>query len=224
MEANFLLGKVRKILRSWSNKMLTWDGKTAMLKHILWEIQGYHLLMLSLNQQGCEKLEKACRLFLWGTNEEGKAKKALISWDDISQPREEGGLDIRPFKQQAKALKMRKIAQVLEGRETKWIWIMEVLIKDALKSGPHKKDKNNWSGVEAIFLDSKLKITNSTTTKGLLNGWSEANQDLKFQFFDGAILQGASIDQLLKLYKAIENLGEEIIRVIRTSFVAKKIK
>lgn len=99
--------------------------------------------MLSLNQQGYDKLVKACRRFLWGTNDDGKAKKALIAWDDISRPREEGKLDIRPFKLQAKALKMRNIAQLLEGREIEWIWIMEVFIKAAMRTGPHKKERNN---------------------------------------------------------------------------------
>lgn len=96
-EADFLLGKVRKRLGHWANRMLSWNGKVVLLKHVLRTIPGYHLMALSLNNQGYKQLEKTCHIFLWGMNEQGKPKKALIVWEEITRPRAEGGLDIRPF-------------------------------------------------------------------------------------------------------------------------------
>lgn len=49
-EAEFLLGKVRKRLGHWANRMLNWNGKIVLLRHVLRAIREYHLMALSLNQ------------------------------------------------------------------------------------------------------------------------------------------------------------------------------
>lgn len=78
---------------------------------------------------------------MWGKNEDGKQKKALIAWHEITRPRSEGGLDIRPFELQAKTLKMRHMTQLLEGRETEWTWIAQHFIEEALHRGKIKRNK-----------------------------------------------------------------------------------
>lgn len=98
LEAEFLIGKVRKRLRHWSTRMLSWDSKVVLLRHVLRAIPSYHLMVLAPNRKGYDGLEKSCKQFLWGVNEEGKLKKALITWEDITHPKKEGGLDVRLFK------------------------------------------------------------------------------------------------------------------------------
>lgn len=83
-EAKFLLRKVKKRLGHWANWMLSWTRKVVLMCHVLRAIPEYHLMALYLNQQGHKQLEKACRIFLWSKNEEGKAKKDLITWEDIT--------------------------------------------------------------------------------------------------------------------------------------------
>lgn len=87
------------------------------MKHVLRAIPSYHLMALSLNQQGYKKLKKACTILLWGWNENGKENKALIAWEEITWPRAEWGLDSQPFRQQSHALKMQHISQIIEGQD-----------------------------------------------------------------------------------------------------------
>lgn len=68
-----------------------------LLRHVLRAIPNYHLMVLSLTHDSYNELEKVCRIYLWGTNKEGKPKKTIIAWDDITRPKGEGGMDIRPF-------------------------------------------------------------------------------------------------------------------------------
>lgn len=54
-------------------------GRATMLRHVLWAIPTYHLLLVSLNGTGYKEMEQISRNFLWGTSRTGVNKKALIS-------------------------------------------------------------------------------------------------------------------------------------------------
>lgn len=90
---------------------------------VLKAIQSYHLMLMSLNKICYNKLKKVCRKFLWGTNDDGKPKKAIIAWNEITHTKEAGGLDIRTFELQALALKLRSVTQILQNRNVEWVWM-----------------------------------------------------------------------------------------------------
>lgn len=145
MEAAFLPGKVRKCLNHWANKVLSWDDKVILLKHVLRNIPTYHLLIFSLNKKGYDDLEQICRRFLWGSNPNGNGKKALIAWKEITWKKSEGGLDIRSFEDQTLALKMRCVSQILSSRQSEWVIIANSFIKATFCVGPEKKEWKGWS-------------------------------------------------------------------------------
>lgn len=195
-----------------------------LLKHILCAIPGYHLLLLSLNKTGYKALEKTCVKFLWGTNELGKGKKALVAWEEIARTRKEGGLDILPFETQAQALKTRYITQLLEDRSTEWVWMAKKFIHDTLKTSPDKKEMKGWKVTDALLLDPKILVTNSPTLKGILRGWQHADDTLEFKFGEGTISKGATINQLLKLYQMNCGINGEKIRDLWIFLANRKVK
>lgn len=71
-ETNFLLGKVCKWLCHWANRSLSFAGRLVLLMHVIRAMPIYHLMTMSLNTQGFEKLECILRDFLWGKNELGE--------------------------------------------------------------------------------------------------------------------------------------------------------
>lgn len=95
---------------------------------------------MSLNKTGYNKLEKSYRKFLWDINNEGKAKKAIIAWEEIMLIKELGGLDIRTFGLQAQVQKMRYVMQILESHNVEWVWMAKDIIKASLWLGPNKKE------------------------------------------------------------------------------------
>lgn len=125
---------------------------------------------------------------MWGRNKQGKPKKTLIAWEEITRPRAEGGLDIRPFAEQALALKMRHVSDF--GKT----WINHYFIKEALRVGPQKKETKHWEAEEGILLCNNLQITNSLTMKGLLKGWNDDVKKLTFTFGDDTIPRDASME------------------------------
>ncbi|KAL3690427.1 hypothetical protein R1sor_016736 [Riccia sorocarpa] len=80
-----IVQKLMKKLKHWSNRLLSWPAKTILLKHELATTPLYQLMSVGMCKDGLEELEKLCRNFLWGWNEEGNPKHALIAWDRIAQ-------------------------------------------------------------------------------------------------------------------------------------------
>lgn len=158
-------------------------------------------MVLSLNHDGYKELEKICRIYLWGTNEEGNPKKAIIAWEEITRPKGEGGMEIRPFKKQAKALKMRNVAQLIKGHQTEWMAIPRWSIQQSLKIEGKKKERKHWEVVDALLLDPDIKITGSPTLSRLLKGWSASKDSLAFEYCEESILATATINQVLTLYE-----------------------
>ncbi|KAL3684604.1 hypothetical protein R1sor_002626 [Riccia sorocarpa] len=80
---NFLLGRMEKKLRWWAYKLLTFEGRLTVLRHILRNIPNHLLVIMTLSTDNAKNLEGICRKFTWEKNSDGKDKIPLISWEDI---------------------------------------------------------------------------------------------------------------------------------------------
>ncbi|KAL3689642.1 hypothetical protein R1sor_015951 [Riccia sorocarpa] len=78
-----IVQKMMKKLKHWSNRLLSWPAKTILLKHVLAAAILYQMLFVGLCADGLEELERLCRNFLWGWNDEGNPKKAMIAWERV---------------------------------------------------------------------------------------------------------------------------------------------
>ncbi|KAL3677440.1 hypothetical protein R1sor_027388 [Riccia sorocarpa] len=74
-----IVQKMMKKLNHWSNKLLSWPARTILLKHVLAATPLYQLMSVGLCRDGIEDLERLCRTFLWGWNEDGGAKTSLVA-------------------------------------------------------------------------------------------------------------------------------------------------
>ncbi|KAL3678729.1 hypothetical protein R1sor_021685 [Riccia sorocarpa] len=134
----FLLEKLARRVSHWSNRMLSWEGRSTVLKHALATMPTYYLMTLGLTANGYTKLDRICWRFLWGQNKDGSYKKPLISWSRICQEKEDGGLGIRSFKDQAQVFKMSLTSRLLDGVDCEWAH----LARELLKANFEKKRKN----------------------------------------------------------------------------------
>ncbi|KAL3679036.1 hypothetical protein R1sor_021992 [Riccia sorocarpa] len=102
--AEEIVKKMMKKLKHWSNRLLSWLAKMILLCHVLAATPLYQLLSVELYKDGLDDLERLCRNFLWGWNEEGNPKKSLVAWERIAQSKEKGGLGWTRFKDMADTL------------------------------------------------------------------------------------------------------------------------
>lgn len=97
-ETKFVLEKVRKRFSHWANRILRMQERLALLKHVLRVIPVFHLMAFKLLKNGfIRQVEDLCQEFLWGKNDEGKAKIPLVAQETITQRNKLGGLAIQTF-------------------------------------------------------------------------------------------------------------------------------
>ncbi|KAL3697371.1 hypothetical protein R1sor_011447 [Riccia sorocarpa] len=84
--ADEIVQKMLKKLKHWSNRLLSWPSKTILLRHVLAATPLYQLLSVGLSKDGLEALERLCRNFLWGWNEEGRILEGEdVEWIHLAQ-------------------------------------------------------------------------------------------------------------------------------------------
>lgn len=182
----FLLGKVRKRLRHWSNKLMSFPSRVTLIKHVLRAILVYAFMAYSFLKDGFKKLEGICRDFLWGYTPEGMPKKALVAWEDVTYPKEEGGMGIIAFQSHATTLKMCWISKILTHNDLQWVQLAHQIITRSFKT-PSCRSRYSWTPQEMLLLDPELKMKWSHTLKGILGGW-EWSKDKRYFYKNGANL------------------------------------
>jgi hypothetical protein len=139
-ELDFLLSKMHKTFCHLSNNPLLMLGRAIYVKHILRAVLIYNLILFNYIKEGFRQLERISSQFVWATSAEGRAKKSLIAWSKILQPKEQGGLGLHPLMEQAKLLKIQNVSRLLDGWESKWSLMASDLIKQAQSTRTNRKE------------------------------------------------------------------------------------
>ncbi|KAL3677357.1 hypothetical protein R1sor_027305 [Riccia sorocarpa] len=160
-----IVQKMMKKLKHWSNRLLSWPAKTILLKHVLAATPLYQLMSVGLCKDDLEELEKLCRNFLWGWNEEGNPKHALIAWERIAQVKDRRGLGWVKLKDMADALYVRQINRILENGGAEWIQLARSFILRTLRKGAYQRECSQWS-VQECNVTKLVQGEAETTMEG----------------------------------------------------------
>ncbi|KAL3681085.1 hypothetical protein R1sor_024041 [Riccia sorocarpa] len=171
----FLLAKLKRRLNFWGYRMLTFQGRCIVLKHILRSIPVYNLACLEFTKKSLMELETIGRVFLWGLNREGQKKIPLIAWQAILSKKNEGGLDLVTFDQLGRAMKMKQSVKLITNPEEEWVMAMAELVKGAQ---PGNREMRSWTTCEIMLLKPPKKITNVPASNTLLQTWRRARRKL----------------------------------------------
>lgn len=130
----------------------------------------YHLMAMSLNQDGFVELETISHNFLWGQNELGENKKALVAWDDTTYCKAEGGLGFEEFPNLSLILKMRWCNRLLTDGDEAWVLLAIAGIKRSLNAGYRRRSRRYWTAAKALLLDDNTHVSGSPFLKGSFQG------------------------------------------------------
>lgn len=89
----FLIDKLNSKLQGWKAKLLSQAGRTTLISSVL---QSLPLYCFRMPESICNKMDSIVRAFWWG-HELGEHKLHLIKWDQLCQPKRNGGLGIKKF-------------------------------------------------------------------------------------------------------------------------------
>ncbi|KAL3690407.1 hypothetical protein R1sor_016716 [Riccia sorocarpa] len=202
-----MVRKLMKKLKHWSNRLLSWPAKTFLLKHVLAATPLYQLMSVGLCRDGLEELERLCRNFLWGWNEDGNPKHALIAWERIAQEKWGGGLGWTSFKNMADALHTRLIGRILEGNSAEWIHLARSFILRTLRKGAYQRESTQWSWQECLILLPLTKIEGSPTLTRILGSWNRTRKQLMWDSRRGELDRRMPMLQIKAIYQVSKGGG-----------------
>lgn len=206
------------------NCLLTMAGRLILMRHVIWSILVYYLMLLNLMQDGFRVLETQCREFLRGMGSEGNPRIPLIAWDTTTCPRIMGGLGITKFQDQACTLKHRSMSKLFAGYDTYWVYLAKGIAQRGLKKGHWKREFNSWSIQDILLLSPEFKVQ-SRMLRGLFSTWNQLSSVLRlspchipssiliFKLF--FLLSQSSVWGLLELQDLMIWLGTRNIKVVR---------
>jgi hypothetical protein len=197
-EINFVLGKVRKRLRTWSFRLLPMASRILALQHVLRAIPAYFLMTLSFTKDGFNQLETVCRQFLWGSQPSGNPKMPLVAWNKITTSKLEGGLGITSFKVQARNLKLKFISKLTDQGPQEWGHMLSTIIQNSLKHGILRKETKFWTVQEYLILFPPVHIF-SRIGRCLMSSWKRVQPKLWLNREKSSIPKHSSILQLYLL-------------------------
>lgn len=116
---SFCLDKISKRIAGWSNRLLSFTGKTILIQHVLQSITIYHMMQMATPGKIAKLVNQIFKDFLWGFDSKtGRRKIPLVAWSRLIQPKEHGSLGFKDYMAHADALLSRWVAKVLEDTST----------------------------------------------------------------------------------------------------------
>ena len=89
-------------------------GRIVLIQSVLTSIPVHLLSSLNLPKGILARLKSIMASFLWSAKS-GVKKRHWCSWNEISKPKEEGGLGIRKLEDVQKAFRIKQVWQLFQG-------------------------------------------------------------------------------------------------------------
>ena len=149
-EYQYLVDKINGKLAGWKMKSLSLAGRATLVQSAISSIPFYTMQTTKLPRSTCDELDRKSRSFLWGSNE-GERKVHMVSWNQISKPKHEGGLGISQMRQANSAFLAKLGWRLLAEPSALWSRLLRAKYCDNRCDLDMFKDKQNasntWRGI-----------------------------------------------------------------------------
>ncbi|CAL1363580.1 unnamed protein product [Linum trigynum] len=115
--------KIQRKLAPWKAKQLSLAARLTLVKSVTASIPVYPMQVELMPKMICKSLDRVNRGFLWGDSEE-KKKLHLVRWQQLTLPKEQGGLGLRPAREVNLAMLAKCGWRLLTEKETLWAQLM----------------------------------------------------------------------------------------------------
>lgn len=126
LSVNHCLVLVEKIvcrIKHWMSRLLSFAGRTQLIKSVLFAINNFWMQCLPLPKQVIHCVEAVCRSFLW-TGMDKVTRKSPVAWKSVCKPKKNGGLNLIDMMTWNKACMVKNLWNLSGKTDSLWIrWI-----------------------------------------------------------------------------------------------------
>ena len=112
-----LLDKLKNKIQAWGANWLNKAGKIILINFVLTSLPIYQCSVLLAPKTITNKIEELLRRFLWEGGRNNEKKLHLVSWDKVTKPKLEGGLQIRDVATQNLAMGGKILWNMISGKK-----------------------------------------------------------------------------------------------------------
>ncbi|XP_062089422.1 uncharacterized protein LOC133795953 [Humulus lupulus] len=127
-----ILKKIRLKLFHWSNRHLSFAGKTQLIHSVLLGIKAFWMSIFMLPKKVIAEIDHLCRKFLWGSSgrNDNRSKLHLTNWDQVCLPKQMGGVGFKNSVKWNMVLLAKYIWVVSTKQDVLWVkWIDAIYLK-----------------------------------------------------------------------------------------------
>uniref|UniRef100_A0A803QG19 Reverse transcriptase domain-containing protein n=1 Tax=Cannabis sativa TaxID=3483 RepID=A0A803QG19_CANSA len=149
----YLKDKLLARLEGWKAKHLSIAGRQTLINSVMQSIPGYAMSTMKIPVSVCAEMDNIVARFWWkGSAFQGNRYLALKSWADYCQPKRNGGLGFRRFKDMNVALLAKLAWQMLDGETSTRPWVQVLYakycsIQDFWCVQEKQSDSRVWRGI-----------------------------------------------------------------------------
>ncbi|XP_050207431.1 uncharacterized protein LOC126656851 [Mercurialis annua] len=118
-ECKGIISKITSSIHSWTSKAISYDGRIQLINYVIMSMHIFWACILLLPKSVCKDIQRVCARFLWTGKDEGKYN-AMVSWDEISRLKVEGGLGVKDIHIWNKAAITKHVWQIYNYPDPIW--------------------------------------------------------------------------------------------------------
>ncbi|KAL2922946.1 LINE-1 reverse transcriptase-like protein [Bienertia sinuspersici] len=160
-ECEGLVDKMTARIRIWSSRHISFAGRSILINSVLMSIHQYWAQVFVLPQSVLKSIEQICRSYLW-SGEWFSTKPGYVTWKDLCQPKNKGGLGFKQLQTWNIANMGRHAWAIATKQDNLWIrWVHAVYIKGQnwWDYEPQTDSSWYWKKVCEIKRTLQLKMT-----------------------------------------------------------------
>lgn len=127
-----LIDRVRKKIKSWTIRNLSFAGRLQLIQSVLYGMFNFWASVFPLPKGCIDAIEQMCNAFLWSGDSES-ARGAKVSWVSVCTPRKVGGLGLRCLQDSNNVFSLKLIWLLFAATGSLWVaWVKHNIVADRL--------------------------------------------------------------------------------------------
>lgn len=193
-----LIQAISNHIDAWKGCTLSYAGRLELLRAIVQGVVGFWLQHFPLPTCVINHIVSICRKFLWGN------KMAVVAWDDLCMPIEEGGLGLRNYNTWNYAFIAKALWNIHSKKDTLWVqWIHEYYL-EGTNLWTWQPKKEHSPHIKSIIMVRDLlvqKLGGVSSTIHTLTDWAPNNDLSSAKIYDVLRTHGAICRDLKFVWK-----------------------